>query len=123
MNRQYVVLKQDGTVALKISDCAVDIIDYDDFCKLKNECDVIPDLWEIVHIHEMPEYVMLVDEEGLFKEENYPNKNASFLYGYNLNPNCVIVGDAVVVKAVGPDLYWLTDEDTERFFDYLSVLI
>lgn len=54
------------------------------------------------------DYIMLVDEEGWWKENPVPNKNASYLY--SVSPSS-IVGNAVVLKRTRCD--WKAFSETE----------
>ena len=85
------------------------------------------DYMEIVHPVYLPEgYVMVVDEEGLLKENPIVNPVASMAYG-TLEHGEPIVGDVLVMKEVeGPDggeLVGLDEEEVRVMKDYLEHIL
>lgn len=62
-------------------------------------------------------FVMIVDEEGLLKDNPVPNLVGSYWYG------ATIAGNLMVLKEVmgdeGPELSGLTDKECEEVFDFL----
>lgn len=62
-------------------------------------------------------FVMIVDEEGLLKDNPVPNLVGSYWYGG------MIAGNLMVLKEVmgdeGPELSGLTDKECEEVFDFL----
>ena len=93
------------------------IIDYEDFCRLKDLCITEIDLWEIVNIG--GGYLMLVAEDGLLRELPI-NPLASLLYD-SPNPYDCLVGDAVIVHRdeFNPEELRFLDEGEIEFIDGL----
>lgn len=93
------------------------------FCYREIGCDCI----EIVRPDILKEpYVMVVDEEGLLKEEPRLNCIASFLYGTQ-NHGQPIVGKALIMKEVatadGVDLTWLDYDEAWAIMNALDAVV
>ena len=92
-------------------DSETDILDYEHFNTIKSLCYPLVDLWQtLVFSVGGVTYIMLVDEEGLLKEDTCTNLPATLLAktGYP------IVGDVFVCRARGEDLVYLTPKERDN---------
>lgn len=62
-------------------------------------------------------FVMIVDEEGLLKDNPVPNLVGSYWYGGGIAGNIMVLKE--VMGDEGPELSGLTDEECEEVFDFL----
>lgn len=118
-DRNFIVIRADGSVFYADVDDDDKIVDFEAFNALKAYCVNDVDLFEVVHTPVFPHFLMLVDEEGKFK--NSPvNRLASLLYA---SPYDDIVGDVVLVAEDEDDpseMRYLTDIEVTHFYEEVT---